>query len=74
MIYEYFKKEFKDFKIIVQLNPKSFEGIELTIHNDKSIEKRELQFDKDIYEDFAEDAFEKANPLEFNLYLNGITD
>jgi hypothetical protein len=74
MIYEYFKKEFKDFKIIVQLNPKSFEGIELTIYNDKSIEKREMQFDKDIYEDFEADAFKKANPLEFNLYLNGITD
>ena len=74
MIHEYFKKDFGDFKIIVQLNPKTFEGIELTVNKNKEIEKRELQFDADIYDDFAEDEFIKASPLEFNLYLNGISD
>ncbi len=74
MIHEYFKKEFSDFKIIVQLNPKTFEGVELTVYSDKKIEKRAMQFDAEIYEDFAADNFTKASPLEFNLYLNGITD
>lgn len=72
MIFEYFKGEFDSFTILVQLNPKTYEGVELTVHADKSVDKRELQFDEDIYEDFEVDGFKPASPLEFNLYLKGI--
>jgi hypothetical protein len=74
MIHQYFKKDFGDFKIIVQLNPKTFEGVELTIHLNKEIERRTIQFDGEIYADLEEDKFTNASPLEFNLYLNGISD
>ncbi|QSE96150.1 hypothetical protein [Fulvivirga lutea] len=73
MIHEYFKREFEDFTIIVQLNPKTFEGVELTIYKDKTVEKRKMQFDSDIYEDFNEDGFKPSSPIEFNLYLKGIS-
>ncbi|MEQ8927837.1 MAG: hypothetical protein RLO81_18620 [Fulvivirga sp.] len=73
MIHEYFKKEFDDFTILVQLNPKSFEGLELTIRNNKIVEKRKMQFDQDIYDDFEVDDFKPSSPIEFNLYLKGIS-
>lgn len=73
MVHEYFKKYFHDFTIIVQLNPKTFSGLEMTISKDKSIDTREMQFDSEIYEDLSEDGFAPSSPLEFNLYLKGIS-
>ena len=72
MIHEYFKRDFDDFIIILQLNPETYSGVELNISKDKSISKRELQFDEDIYEDLSEDKFERSSPIEFNLYLKGV--
>lgn len=72
MVHEYFKREFDEYTIIVQLNPKSYEGLELTIFKDKHIEKRTMQFDAEIYDDFKEDGFKPSSPIEFNLYLKGI--
>jgi len=73
MVHEYFKKEFDDFTIIVQLNPKTFSGVEMTVSKHKSVETREMQFDSEIYDDLKEDNFMSSSPLEFNLYLKGIT-
>lgn len=72
MIYEYFKREFDDFSLLVQLNPKTFEGIELNVNKNGHVVKRELQFDEDIYEDLKVDDFKPSSPIEFNLHLKGI--
>ncbi|MEL6561016.1 MAG: hypothetical protein AAFQ94_22685 [Bacteroidota bacterium] len=72
MIHEYFKKETEDFKILVQLNPESFHGLELIVLPDNSIQKTKRVFDEDIYDDLAADEFEECSPLEFNLNLKGI--
>ncbi|HNP18568.1 MAG TPA: hypothetical protein PKL31_09055 [Fulvivirga sp.] len=72
MIHKYFKKEFEEFKVIVQVNPETYAGVELTIGQNGEIEKRKLQFDSKIYDDLAEDEFKASSALEFNLYLNGI--
>ncbi len=72
MIHKYFKKEFEGFKVIVQINPETFSGVELTIDSRGEIEKRSLQFDAEIYDDLTEDKFKESSALEFNLYLNGI--
>ncbi len=72
MIHEYFKKEISGAKILVQLNPKTFEGLELIVHPDQTIEKTPRQFDEEIYDDLAADEFIQASPIEFNLYLKGI--
>ena len=37
------------------------------------IKKNNRQFDEEIYEDLKEDEFVEASPMEFNLYLSGIT-
>lgn len=72
MIHEYFKREFDDFIILVQLNPESYAGVELTIYKNGKTDKRQLQFDAEIYDDLKEDNFSPSSPLEFNLYLKGI--
>lgn len=72
VVHEYFKKEFEGFKILVQVNPIDFKGVELTINEDGSIEKRKMEFDEEIFDDLAEDEFVTCSPLEFNLYLKGL--
>ncbi|SKC86731.1 hypothetical protein [Ohtaekwangia koreensis] len=72
IVHQYFKKEIEGIKILVKVNPILFTGSEITIDTDGHAELRELEFDKDIFEDLKADEFEDASPLEFNLYLNGL--
>ena len=72
MVHEYFKRDFDGFKVLVQVNPANFSGLELTIDNNGRIEKRKMRFDEEIFEDLETDGFEPASPLEFNLYLKGL--
>ncbi|UCS91583.1 hypothetical protein KZP23_12550 [Echinicola marina] len=68
----YFKRTFDDYKVLVQVNPQDFTGIELIIHPDGKIEKTTMEFDEEIYDDLEVDEFETCSPLEFNLYLKGL--
>jgi len=68
-IYQYFKKEFEANKIIVRINPTSFEGLELLISETGEISKTSREFDDSIYEELDFDEFIASSPLEFNLYL-----
>lgn len=72
VVHQYFKHQFDDFTIIVQVNPVTLAGVELTIHKNGQIEKRKLEFDEDIYEDLKVDGFVESSSLEFNLYLKGL--
>jgi len=72
VIHEYFKKHTTDFKILIQINPKSLRGVELIVSPDQNVQKTKRIFDGEIYEDLEEDGFEPCSPLEFNLNLKGI--
>lgn len=65
----YFKRVFDDYQVLVQVNPDSYTGIELIVHPDGKIEKTEMEFDEEIFDDLAEDDFIHCNVLEFQLYL-----
>jgi hypothetical protein len=69
---QYFKRVFEDYKVLVKVNPLDFTGTELIIHPDGKVEKTEMEFDEDIFEDLAVDEFENCSPLEFNLHLQGV--
>lgn len=73
IVHQYFKREFDDFIIIVQVNPITYNGVELTIYKNGKIDKRKLEFDEDIFDDLKEDNFIASSALEFNLYLKGLT-
>lgn len=72
IVHQYFRKEFEEATILVKVNPIVFTGIELTLHKKGEIEKREMEFDAQIFEDLAEDGFTESSPLEFNLYFTGL--
>jgi len=69
---QYFKRIFADYKVLVKVNPSDFSGIELILHPDGKVEKTEMEFDEEIFEDLAVDEFENCSPLEFNLHLKGV--
>lgn len=72
IVHQYFKKEFKDLKIMVKVDPIHFKGTELAITKDGHLEKRDLEFDEEIFNDLKADGFEICSPLEFNLYSSGL--
>ena len=72
-IYKYYKKEIDSNKVIVRINPSTMEGLELLVSETGEIVKNLREFDATIYEDLDFDEFIESSPLEFNLYLSGVT-
>ena len=72
IIHQYFKGEFEDMKVLVQINPETLRGLEIIVDNEGNMQKTKRVFDEDIYEDLEADGFEESSALEFNLYLKGI--
>lgn len=66
---QYFKRVFDDYRVLVKVDPNDFSGIELIVHPDGRVEKTEMAFDEDIFEDLEVDDFHPGGALEFNLYL-----
>jgi arginase family enzyme len=48
---KYFKRVFDDYQVLVKVNPADWTGTELIIHPDGKVEKTEMEFDEDIFED-----------------------
>ncbi len=69
IVYNYYKRVFDDYQVLVAVNPIDFSGTELIIHPDGKVEKTDLQYDEDIADDLKVDEFQQSSPLEFNLYL-----
>ena len=69
IVYKYFKRVFDDYQVLVSVNPIDFSGTELIVHPDGRIEKTDMQYDEDIYEDLEVDEFKESSPLEFQLYM-----
>lgn len=69
IVYKYFKRVFEDFQVLVAVNPIDFSGIELIIHPDEKVEKNDMEYDEDIFEDLEVDEFQESSALEFQLYM-----
>ncbi|PZX56026.1 hypothetical protein LV84_02391 [Algoriphagus ratkowskyi] len=66
---QYFKRVFDDYQVLVQVNTDTFKGVELIVHPDGKIEKTEIEFDEDIFDDLAADEFMQCNVLEFQMHM-----
>lgn len=66
----YFKRVFDDYQVLVKVNPDDFTGTELIVHPDGKIEKTEMEFDEEIFEDLTVDEFVEGSALEFNLQFS----
>lgn len=71
-IAQYFKRIFDDYQVLVMVNPSDFTGIELIVHPGGKIEKTEMEFDEEIFEDLEADEFKTCSPLEFQLTLSKV--
>ncbi len=71
---QYFKRVFDDYQVLVKVNSENFNGTELIIHPDGKVEKTEMDFDEEIFEDLEVDGFVDCSPLEFNLHLTKVND
>jgi hypothetical protein len=67
---QYFKRIFEDYQVLVQVNPSDYTGVELIVHPDGKIEKTEIIFDEEIFEDLAADEFIHCPALEFQMQLS----
>ena len=70
IVHSYYKLATDEATILVQLNPETFEGLELIILPDGQIQKTPRVLDEDIYEDLKADGFIESGALEFQLYLS----
>ncbi|OOG68595.1 hypothetical protein [Algoriphagus sp. A40] len=68
-ISQYFKRIFDDYQVLVMVNPTDFTGVELIVHPDGKIEKTDMEFDEEIFEDLQVDEFKPCSALEFQLTL-----
>ena len=69
IVYNYFKRVFDDYQVLVAVNPIDFSGIELIVHPGDKVEKTDMQFDEGVYEDLQVDEFKEISALEFQLYM-----
>lgn len=68
-ISHYFKRVFDDYQVLVMVNPTDFTGVELIVHPDGKIEKTEMEFDEEIFDDLEADEFQTCSALEFQMRL-----
>lgn len=73
IVHQYFRKELDDVTILLRVNPIMLKGMEITLpKNGDEPSVRELELDKDIFEDLKADEFVDGSALEFNLYFSGL--
>lgn len=72
IVHQYFKKEIGKAKILVKVNPLTFTGTEIAVGADDVVEKRDMEFDDNIFDDLQEDDFIETSAIEFNLYFSGL--
>ncbi len=72
IVHQYFKKEWEGSLILVRVNPVHLKGTELTVHPNGTVDRRDLEFDPEIFDDLAADDFRESSPMEFQLYFTGL--
>lgn len=72
IVHRYFKKEWEGGWILVRVNPVHLRGTELIVRADGKVERRDLVFDEQIFDDLEADQFVEASALEFQLYFSGL--
>ena len=69
IVFQYFKRVFDDYQVLVMVNPIDFSGTELIVHPDERVEITQMQYDEEIFDDLSVDEFQESSPLEFQLYM-----
>ena len=73
IVHRYFRKDSGDTLSLLRVNPIQFTGAEITISPTGETNMQEFELDEDFEIDLTKNGYLSAGPLEFNLYLNGLS-
>jgi hypothetical protein len=72
IVHLYFRKEDKEGKSLLKINPIHMTGTEIVIPVEGEPGSEEFEVPVDYEKSFSAQGYEACNPLEFNLYLSGL--
>ena len=72
IVHQYFRKESGETMILVKVNPIQYMAAEITV-SATGTELREFELDEEFEKELAANGYQPAGPMEFNLYLSGLT-
>jgi hypothetical protein len=72
IVHLYFRKEDAEGKSLLKINPIHMTGVEIVVPAKGEPSSEEFEVPADYQTSFAGQGYEVSNPLEFNLYLNGL--
>ena len=72
IVHQYFRKESGETMILVKVNPIQYTAAEITV-SATGTELREFELDEEFESELAANGYQPAGPMEFNLYLSGLT-
>lgn len=72
IVHQYFKRENKEEKVLLKVNPIHLTATQITIPTDGDPESEDIEIIADFEKELLKDGFQICSPLEFNLYLNGL--
>jgi hypothetical protein len=72
IVHQYFKKEDKEGKKLLKVNPIHLTGIEIIVPEQGEAESNEIELTRDFETELLGEGFVASSPLEFNLYWSGL--
>jgi hypothetical protein len=72
IVHQYFKKEGKEGKTLLKVNPIHLTGIEIIVPEQGEAESNEIELTSEFETVLSEEGFVASSPLEFNLYWSGL--
>jgi hypothetical protein len=72
IVHQYFKKEVDGTKVLAQINPIHFTGVQINITSDGKMEAIEMESGEDIIDLLVANGFKESSALEFNLHFSGL--
>lgn len=73
IVHVYFRKDSEGTLNLVRVNPIQLTGAVITVSPGGETDVREFETDEDFEKGLITDGYLPSGPLEFNLYLHGLT-
>lgn len=72
IVHQYFKKEDKDGKTLLKINPIHLTGVEIVLPNKGEAESHDIEVPNTFEAELPKEGYVACSPLEFNLYSSGL--
>jgi len=73
IVHQYFRNVSGEIMILVRVNPIHYTATEITVSSTGEKELREFELNEEFESELAAEGYKPAGPMEFNLYLSGLT-